>query len=166
MSEQDKAVSRRVIEEGFNKGNLQIVDEVIAVNYVNHSAPPGLPPDREGIKAFIGMYRAAFPDLHTIINDQIAEGDQVVTRWTAEGTNMGNLFGMPSTGKHATINGILIDRVVGAKIVETWNSFVQLGMMQQLGLIPPAPNAQASAAKPSAPAGRPEMGQPGSRAPM
>jgi steroid delta-isomerase-like uncharacterized protein len=136
MSEQNKALSRRLIEEAFNKGNLTTVDEVYAGNLVNHSAPPGMAADREGTKQFIGMYRAAFPDLHTAIADQIADGDKVATRWTAQGTNKGSLFGAPATGKRATIAGITIDRIDGGKIVETWNTYDQLGMMQQLGLVP------------------------------
>ncbi|MBI4788259.1 MAG: ester cyclase [Chloroflexi bacterium] len=165
MSEQNKRISRRLIEEGFDKGNLSVVDEVCADNYVNHDAPPGLPPAREGIKAFINMYRTAFPDLRSTIDEQIAEGDRVVTRWSAQGTNKGNLFGMPPTGKRMNISGHVIDRIVGGKIVETWNTFDQLGLMQQLGVIPAAASPGAQATKP---AGRPETGRskPGAGAPV
>ena len=167
MSEQNKMISRRLIEEGFNKGNLAVVDEVCADNYVNHDAPPGLPPAREGIKAFIGMYRTAFPDLRSTIDEQIAEGDRVVTRWTAQGTNNGSMFGMPATGKRMTITGHVIDRIVGGKIVETWNTFDQLGMMQQLGVIPGGPSAEAQTGKTSTQRGRPDVGrsEPGAGAP-
>lgn len=136
MSEQNKALSRRLIEEVFNKANLSAVDEIYAATHVNYDAPPGMPSGVEGTKQFIGMYRAAFPDLHTTIDDQIAEGDKVVTRWTAQGTNTGSLLGMPPTNKRAIITGITIDRVAGRKIAETWNSFDQLSMLQQLGLLP------------------------------
>jgi steroid delta-isomerase-like uncharacterized protein len=136
MSDQNKAISRRVIEEGFDKGNMAVVQELFATNHVNHAAPPGIPGGVEGIKAFINMYRTAFPDLKNTINLQVAEGDKVVTHWTAKGTNKGSLFGMPATGKSATITGTTIDRIAGGKIVETWNTFDQVQMMQQLGVIP------------------------------
>ena len=136
MSDQNKAISRRAIEEGFDKGNMAAVEEIFAANYVNHAAPPGMPGGVDGIKAFVGMYRTAFPDLKSTINLQIAEGDKVVTHWTAKGTNKGSLFGMPSTGKSATITGTTIDRIAGGKIVETWNTFDQVQMMQQLGVMP------------------------------
>ncbi len=145
MSDQNKSISRRLIEEGFNRGNLSVVDELIADNYANHDTPPGLPAGREGIKQFISMYRAAFPDLYTTIDDQIADGDKVVTRWTGQGTNTGSMMGMPPTGKAMKITGIVIDRIVGGRIVETWNTFDQLGMMQQLGLVPAGPGARADA---------------------
>jgi steroid delta-isomerase-like uncharacterized protein len=133
--EENKAISRRGIEEGFNKGNLAALDQIYAANHVNHDAPPGLPNNLEGLKQFIGMYRAAFPDLNTKIDHQIAEGDKVVTHWTATGTNKGSLMGMPATNTNATITGITIERIAGGKIVETWNTYDQVGMMQQLGVI-------------------------------
>lgn len=133
--EENKAISRKGIEEGFNKGNLAVVDQIYASNHVNHDNPPGLPNNLEGLKQFIGMYRTAFPDLHTKIDYQIGEGDKVVTHWTATGTNKGSLMGMPATNKTATITGTTIERFAGGKIVETWNTYDQLGMMQQLGVI-------------------------------
>lgn len=139
-TEENKALSRRVIEEGFVKGNMAIVEQVFAANHVNHDAPPGLPGGPEGIKQFVSIYRTAFPDLQVVIDNQVAEGDKVATRWTSQGTNKGSLLGMPPTGKRATITGITIDRHAGGKIVETWNTFDQVGMMQQLGVIP-APGA-------------------------
>jgi steroid delta-isomerase-like uncharacterized protein len=135
-TEENKAISRRGLEEGFNKGNLAALDQIYASNHVNHDTPPGLPNNMEGLKQFIGMYRAAFPDLHTNIDRQIAEGDKVVTQWTATGTNKGSLMGMPATNKSMTITGITIERFANSKIVETWNTYDQLGLMQQLGAIP------------------------------
>jgi steroid delta-isomerase-like uncharacterized protein len=135
-TEENKAISRRVIEEGFVKGNMVVVDALFAANHVNHDAPPGLPAGPEGLKQFVSIYRTAFPDLQIVIDQQVAEGDKVVTRWTSQGTNKGSLLGMPPTGKHATITGTTIDRHAGGKIVETWNTFDQVGMMQQLGVLP------------------------------
>ncbi len=137
MSDQNKALSRRVIEEGFDKGNMAALGELVTSNYVNHSAPPGMPAAGvESIRAIVGLYRTAFPDIHNTINLQVAEGDKVVTHWTATGTNKGSLLGMPPTGKSATITGTTIDRIVGGKIAETWTTFDQVQMMQQLGVIP------------------------------
>jgi steroid delta-isomerase-like uncharacterized protein len=135
-TEENKAVSRRVIEDGFVKGNMALLDQVFAANHVNHDAPPGLPGGPEGIKQFVSIYRTAFPDLSATIDLQVAEGDRVVTRWTSTGTNKGSLMGMPPTGKRMTITGTTIDRFVSGKIGETWNTFDQVGMMQQLGVIP------------------------------
>lgn len=136
MSAENKAIARRVIEECFNQGNLALADELYTANYVNHNAPPGFPQGPEGFKQEAGMYRNAFPDIQITIEEQIAEGDRVVSRWTARGTHQGELMGIPPTNKKATVTGIVIDRIAGGKIVEHWENFDQLGMMQQLGIIP------------------------------
>lgn len=136
MSAENKALVRRFFEEVFNQGNLDLTDEMYDPGYIDHNRPPGLPPGVAGLKALVGMYRAAFPDVRMKIEDQISEGDKVVTRWTATGTHQGDLMGIPATGKVATVTGIDITRIVGNKIVENWNQFDQMGMMQQLGVIP------------------------------
>jgi steroid delta-isomerase-like uncharacterized protein len=138
MAADNKAIVRRYIQEAFNGGNLGIVDELIASNFVDHAGTPGLAPGREGQKQFVAMYRSAFPDLRTTIEDMVAEGDRVVTRWTARGTHSGPLMNIPATGKQVTITGITINQVSGGTIVAGWNNFDQLGMLQQLGVIPPA----------------------------
>ena len=132
----NKAISSRVNEEIFSEGNLAVADEVLAASYVDHNAPPGFPPGVEGFKGQFTMYRTAFPDLRIVVDDMIAEDDKVVTRWTASGTHQGELMGMAPTGKEVTVQGIAIDRIVDGKIVEHWDVFDQLGMMQQLGMIP------------------------------
>ena len=136
MSEQNKALERRFVEEVWNKGNLALIDELVAPNFVDHTAPPGLPPGAEGVKAFVKMYRDAFPDAQVTIHDILAEGDKVVYRWTGSGTHQGTLFGIPATGKKMSVDGMTIDRISGGKFVESWNILDQLGMMQQLGVIP------------------------------
>jgi steroid delta-isomerase-like uncharacterized protein len=136
MSEESKALVRRQLEEVFNKHNPGAVDEFFAPDYVNHSAPPGLPNDREGLKALVGMYVGAFPDLKVTSEFEVAEGDKVVMRWTATGTHSGELMGMPATGKRVQMTGISIARVAGGKIVEEWNEADMMGMMQQLGVVP------------------------------
>jgi steroid delta-isomerase-like uncharacterized protein len=141
--ESNKAVARRFFEELFGKGNLAVADEIIALDYVDRSpgALPGLPSGLEGAKMFVTVYRNAFPDIKFTIDEQIADGDKVVTRWTATGTHKGELAGIPPTGKSATVTGIGVDRIVNGKIGESWGLFDQFGMLQQLGVIPTAPPA-------------------------
>lgn len=137
MSEANKAIARREIEELFHKGKFDVAKELIGPDYVGHDA--ALPePTRgpEGVKQAVTGYRNAFPDLKVTIEDQIAEGDRVVTRWSARGTHEGDLWGIAPTGKQATVTGISIERIVGGKIVEGWTSWDTLGLMQQLGVVP------------------------------
>jgi steroid delta-isomerase-like uncharacterized protein len=128
----NKAISARINEEVVTQGNLALADEILAAGYVDHDAPPELSPGVEGFKEQIILYRTAFPDLRIVTEDMIAEGDKVVTRWTAHGTHQGELRGLAPTGKQVTVKGIAIDRIVDGKIVEHWDVFDQLGMMQQL----------------------------------
>ena len=143
LTETNKTVSRRFLEEVFNKGKLNVLDEIIAKDHVN-SGPgtlPGLPAGPEGTKQLVTVYRNAFPDIRFTIDEQIAEGDKVVTRWTGYGTHKGELAGIPPTGRSATTTGIGVDRIVNGKIVESWGLFDQFGMLQQLGVIPAGPPA-------------------------
>jgi steroid delta-isomerase-like uncharacterized protein len=138
LSETNKTVSRRFFEEVFGKGKLNVLDEIIAENHVNSGpgALPELPTGPDGAKQLVTVYRNAFPDIRFTIDEQIAEGDKVVTRWSADGTHKGELVGIPATGKTSTVTGITVDRFVNGKIAETWGIFDQFGMMQQLGVIP------------------------------
>ena len=138
LSETNKTVSRRFFEEVFGKGKLNVLDEIIAKDHIN-SGPGsilGLPTGPEGTKQLVTVYRNAFPDVHFTIDEQIAEGDKVVTRWSAHGTHQGELAGIPATGKSSTVTGIAVDRIVNGKIAESWGIFDEFGMMQQLGAIP------------------------------
>ncbi len=101
------------------------------------SALFGLPPTREGVKQLFTALRTAFPDLHATIHDQIAEGNRVVTRKTFYGTHQGELLGIPATGKQVAFEVIDILQLAGGKITDHWNVVDQLGLMQQLGVIPP-----------------------------
>ena len=138
LSETNKTVSRRFFDEVWNEGKLAVVDELIVKDHINSGpgTPPGLTPGSEGVKQLVKMYRNAFPDIHFTIDEQIAEGDKVVTRWTGHGTHQGELVGIPATGKSSTVTGITVDRIVNGKIAESWGIFDQFGMMQQLGVIP------------------------------
>ena len=145
MSEENKRISRRVVEEGFSQGNLGVIDELVAENFINHdpAAPPDLPSGREGLKELVRYYTSAFPDARVMVEDQIAEGDKVVTRYSARGTHQGDFAGVPATGKEITVTGIGIDRIEGGKIVESWNELNQLSMLQQLGAVPQQAPTQA-----------------------
>jgi len=138
LSETNKTISRRFFEEAFGKGNLNVLDEIIATDHVNSGpgALPQLPTGPDGAKQLVTVYRNAFPDIRFTIDEQIAEGDKVVTRWSADGTHKGELVGIPATGKTSTVTGITVDRFVSGKIAETWGIFDQFGMLQQLGVIP------------------------------
>src|SRR2546423_13761624 len=139
MSEANKQIARRVIEELFSQGRLEIADELLAPDAIGHD--PALPePTRgpEGLKTAAAGYRGGFPDLTLRVETQIAEGDSVCTRWTAVGTNSGEFWGMPPTRKQATVTGITIDRIVDGRIVESWTNWDALGLMQQLGVVPAA----------------------------
>ncbi len=136
MSEENKAVVRRMIEELFNEGNLDATDEIIARDHSHHD--PAMPEEGHGpedFKQFVAAYRSAFPDLHVQIEDQVAEGDRVSTRWTVTGTHDGDLMGIPPTGRRITLPGMEISRISDGKIVETWEGYDSMLMMQQLGVV-------------------------------
>jgi len=137
-TEENKGIVRRWYKEVFEKGNLAIVDEIFSADYLDHDPGPtgsGWPRGPQGAQQVATFYRGAFPDIRYTI-DQIAEGDKVVTRWTAEGTHKGELMGIPPSGKHLTVTGISIERIAGGKIAETWVNFDLLGLLQQIGAIP------------------------------
>lgn len=136
MSEENKAIARRMFEEVWNKRNLDAFDEIFAPDVVGHNIPPGLPPGLEGIKANFEIFISAFPNAQMTVEDQIAERDRVVTRWTGTGTHTGDLMGTPATGKQVTVTGITVNRIAGGQIVEAWGVVDLMGMMQQLGVIP------------------------------
>jgi len=137
MSEENKALVRRWFAE-LDKDNGQIVDDLIAVDYIDHNPPlPDMAPGREGVKQANALLRAAFPDVRHSIEDQIAEGDKVVTRVTARATFQGAILGIPPNGKLITVEGISIHRIAGGQFVEHWAVGDNLSLYQQLGAIPP-----------------------------
>jgi steroid delta-isomerase-like uncharacterized protein len=137
-AEANAAASRRVVDEAFNEGRLEVFDEVCSPDVVTHD--PAEPEDLRGIeghKERVAGYRAAMSDLQVVFDDLIASGDKVVSRWTASGTNDGEMMGMPPTGKRVVITGISIDRYdAGGKLVETWDQWDNAGFMTQLGITP------------------------------
>lgn len=137
MSEKENsALVRRFIEEVFNRGNLDVVAEIVAPDYTHHDPTTSeFGSGIEGFKQLIGFYRSAFPDLQIILDDQVACADKVVDRWTGHGTHKGEVMGMAPTGRQVTATGISIHRIAGGKIAETWNNYDALGMLQQLGVV-------------------------------
>jgi predicted ester cyclase len=132
-TEQNKDVARRIVE-GISRGDLNVIDELFAEEYVDYGTPPGVPPGREGLRQSLTALRATFPDFTYTIEDEVAEGDRVVHRVTGRGTMQGELQGMPPTGKQAVWQEFHIGRFEGGKLVEHWAIVDQLGMMQQLNL--------------------------------
>ncbi|HZC03314.1 MAG TPA: ester cyclase [Gammaproteobacteria bacterium] len=136
-AEENKAVVRRYIEEAFNQGNLDVLDEVIAtdgVHYANVREEPVRGPEQR--RQAVSHWREAFPDLHMTLDDLIAEGEKVSYRWTARGTHQGEFLGIASSGKQMTTRGIVIERLANGKFTEGWTSSDTLGLMRQLGGIP------------------------------
>ncbi len=137
MSEESKALIQRFVEEAFNKGNVDVANEVYASTFIAHD--PTIPEGQgspEQVKQFVNTYLSAFPDGHTTVEDLISDGEKVAYRWTFRGTHQGELMGIPPTGKQVTVTGITINRVSRGKLEEQWNNFDQLGMLQQLGVAP------------------------------
>jgi predicted ester cyclase len=138
MSTENKDLVRRFYEE-IDKGNLAIVDELVAENYIDHSPPPfpGLSTGREGVKQSFKLFWEATPGYHRI-DDQIAEGEKVVTRLTAVGVHEGDLPGIPRTGNKLEMTAIVIHRIADGKLVEKWSNKDVLAFLRQLGVIPEA----------------------------
>lgn len=135
MTHDPKQHVRRAVEEIWNRGNYAMLSDFVADDIVIHA--PGediLGPD--GIRQFYGALRRAFPDLHFTIEDLLVDGDRVATRWTATGTHEGEFQGIAPTGQSIRLTGIDIDRLVDGKVVECWPEANELGLLQQLGVIP------------------------------
>jgi predicted ester cyclase len=134
-TETNKALIRRIFEEGMNGGRPAVYDETIAPDYVNHDLPAPAP-GPEGFKIVTAMFKAAFPDMHVTIEEEIAEGDKVATRGYFSGTHKGEFMGIPPTGKTIKISYIDIWRVANGRGKDNWVQMDMLGLMQQLGVIP------------------------------
>jgi steroid delta-isomerase-like uncharacterized protein len=135
--EKNVAAMKRFYDEVMGKGNLKVIDELVADNFVEHYQPdPNVPANKAGLHQTMGMFRAGFPDLQVTIEDMIAKGDKVWAYTTMRGTNTGAFMGMPATGKKIEVKGIDIVRFVNGKAVEHWGVNDDLGMMTQLGMIP------------------------------
>lgn len=135
-SEEQKALISKYIEEAWNKGNVDIIDEFMAPNYARYPVGPGEPLDRVGQKQRILAFRKAFPDLHFNIEDLIAADNTVVFRMVMRGTHQGEFAGIPATDKEVTMSIIDIARFADGKVVEHWGNRDDLGLLQQIGAIP------------------------------
>ncbi len=137
MSEENKRIVNRIPLEIMNEGKVEVVDEVMAADAIDHMPPaPGLPPGREGFKMFVQGFRKAFPDLHYEVISTIAEGDLVATVAHASGTMKGEFAGMPPSGKTAKWTEMHVSRVADGKVVEHWGVVDRLGMLEGLGFGP------------------------------
>ncbi len=146
MSEQNRKLVRRLNEELHNQGRIhEVTERHFAPDFVNHSAPPGLPPTREGNATFAMAFRQAFPDYQVTIHDMIAEDDKVVTRKTFAGTHQGEWMGIPASGRKISFGAIDIVRIADGKVVEHWGEFDMLTLLQQIGAMPaPTPTGEAT----------------------
>jgi steroid delta-isomerase-like uncharacterized protein len=132
------AVIGRFLEEVINQGRLEKADELVAVDFVELDPLPGQRQGREGLKEIIGMLRTAFPDMNWVVDETLASGDKVVTRFTWTGTHRGTFLGIPATGRSVRVKGVVIDRLVGGMMTDSRILMDNLSMMQQLGVIPTA----------------------------
>ena len=129
-----KKVSHRIFEEVWNNRNIAAIDELMAADYIHHDPQsPKFSDGKEGYKQLVEYYLKAFPDSHFTIDQEIQEGDTVVTRWTARGTHKGDLPALPASGKTFSVTGITVARIQDGKFAESWNNWDALGLMQQLG---------------------------------
>ncbi|MEU4287204.1 ester cyclase [Kribbella sp. NPDC026596] len=135
-TESNKAVVRDFIDGLFTKGDPSAVDTYLAEDFINHDPPFGVTPDREGMRMAGGMMRVAFPDWHSELHALIAEGDLVVERFTAAGTQEGEVLGVAPTRKEVSLPGINIFRLRDGQIVERWGRLDELAFLKQLGVVP------------------------------
>jgi steroid delta-isomerase-like uncharacterized protein len=145
-AQENKALARRWVEGLFNEGNLAVADEILSPDFVLHAPfEPRELRGREAVKQFISAYRQAFPDGHTTIEEQIAEGDKAVNRWRVRATHQGEFQGIAASGKRVEVTGIDIVRVAEGKLAEGWVELDGLGWLQQMGAIPaPGQSEEAS----------------------
>ena len=146
-AEENKKKARRFMEEAFGQGKPQLVDDLLDPDFVRYDPyiEAGEVRGVETVKENIVWFRNVFPDLTCTIDDQLAEGEKVVSRWTVRGTHQGEFFGVPATGERIEMRGIQIDRFEEGKLVEERAEFDLLGALQQLGAVP-EPGQQAQGA--------------------
>jgi len=138
MPEDAKSLVRRFYEE-VGAGNLGVIDELVADDFIDHEEFPGLEPSKEGVKKFFAMLSSAFPDLRMEVHEMLADGDLVSARVIATGTQQGDFMGMPSSGKHVKVQVFDIVRIRDRQVSEHWGLMDAMTMMQQLGGIPEFP---------------------------
>jgi len=137
-TESNKAVARRFLEEVINQNRMDRADDLVVEDFVELDPLPGQRQGREGLKEVLGMMRAAFPDMHWVAEEMVAEGDTVVTRFTWTGTHRGEFLGVPATGRSVVVKGVVMDQLADGKMSKSRILMDSLGMMQQLGAVPGA----------------------------
>jgi steroid delta-isomerase-like uncharacterized protein len=135
MAAQTAELSRRIFEDVWNRKNLNAIDDLMAADYVHHDAGTVPANGPEGYRQFVSSYLNAFPDAHFTIEDAFTVGESEVTRWAVSGTHQGELAGIPPTGRRFSVTGISIAHIANGKILESWNNWDALGLMQQLGVV-------------------------------
>jgi steroid delta-isomerase-like uncharacterized protein len=137
-TENNKAVIRKFLEEVINQNRMGRADDLVVEDFVELDPLPGQRQGREGLKEVLGMMRTAFPDMHWVVEEMVAEEDKVVTRFTWTGTHRGTFLGVPATGRSVKVKGVVIDQLAGGKMNYSRILMDSLGMMQQLGVVPEA----------------------------
>jgi steroid delta-isomerase-like uncharacterized protein len=136
VENQNRQIVETYFNEAWNKGNTGVLDQLLAVDYINHTpSTPNPPRGPKGLKPIVLAIRKGFPDLHYEIKELIVTKDRAVARVVMTGTNTGELFRMPPTGKKITVNQINIEKIVNGKIAEHWRVTDELSMMKQLGAL-------------------------------
>ena len=135
MSEENKRLISRIYDEAISSGNYDVIDEVIAPNYVSHGLPMSVNGPQE-FRQSIEIFRSAFPDLYMLVEEQIADGDQVGNQGYITGTHRGAFLGVPASGQQIKVNVISIWRLENSKVVENWVRIDFMGLMQQIGAAP------------------------------
>jgi steroid delta-isomerase-like uncharacterized protein len=138
MPDDAKSLIRRLYDE-VGAGNLAVIDELVADDFVEHEAFPGLEPTKEGVKRFFAMLRSAFPDLRMDVREILADGDLVCARVVATGTHRGDFMGMASSGSHIEVQVFDMVRIHDGRVTEHWGLMDAMSMMQQIGGMPEFP---------------------------
>lgn len=139
---QSQSLICRIFNQAFNQGNLAVVDDLVAPGSVTHAVPGDLPLRQRELKQLIIMFRTAFPDLHCTVEDEINEGHKSAAHWTMCGTHQGPFLDNPPTGRPIAVQGIIFTRIENDRIAEGWVLVDQMGMLQQLGIVPPPRDAR------------------------
>jgi len=134
----NKAVVSMFVEEVINQGRLERADDLVAMDFVELDPLPGQRQGREGLKEVIGQMRSAFPDIHWVLDEMVAEDDKVFSRFTWSGTHRGAFLGIPATGRSIRVTGMVLDRIAEGKMAESRILMDRLSLMQQMGVIPTA----------------------------
>ena len=136
MSETNKVIVRRWFDEIYTKKRLELMDELHAEDFVWHGPSGATVTSRDGMRDLLRVYIAAFPDVHFTVEDQMSDGDQVVTRWSARATHSGEFEGTAPTGNSIMFTGITISRLENGQLVEEWENFDEMSLMRQIGAVP------------------------------